>query len=214
MAMIQTMKPSRVARREPLWLALLVALCALVAFAGRGTVLEVLSLWDLGQGAHPYFLPAQALQLYIVTPLAALATSIFFLAPGLILSTVFGREKGAAFWLLSALATAIVVLVAVTSLVQTATGTVLTGPQFFLTVLGTNIACLLIAGLRLASGQEHRLRLAGQAGDLWMAAAIFWLFLALLAPKFYWENFSGDGSYRVDNLFAIRLHPRLPELFP
>lgn len=194
MTMIQTMKSSQVSGRAPLWLALVVLLSGAVAFVGRGTVLEVLELWDLGQSPNPYFLPAQALSLYIITPLTALATSIFFLAPGLILATVFGRDKGAAFWLLSAFATSLVVLVAVTSLVQIATATVLEGQGFFLTVLGTNIICLLIAGLRLATGQDLRLRLAGQVSDLWIAGAIFWAFLALLAPKFYWENFSGDGS--------------------
>ena len=212
MAMIQTAKSTRAGTRAPLWLAVMVMVCGLVGFAGRGTVLDVMSLWDLGQSPHPYFLPARALSLYIVTPLTALATSGFFLAPGLILSAVFGRDKTAAFWLLSALATTIVVLVAVTSLVQIATGTVLTGTGFFLTVLGTNIACLLIAGLRLAMGQPLRLQLAGQEADLWIALGIFWLCLALLAPKFYWENFSGDGSGALQfaRLFIHTLWPFWP----
>lgn len=176
-------------------LAAVIALAAAVTIAGLPVLRGVLHDWDLGLGPSPYFLPAHALRLYLVTPAAALATSLLFLGPGLILSAVFGREKHAAFWLLSALGTAILVHVGATTLFQLATGIVAKGTGYFFLVLGLNLACLAVAGLRLSSGAGNRLRLGAEGRrDLWIAAALFWLCLALFAPKFYWENFTGDGS--------------------
>lgn len=184
-------------------LALVVLLAAAVSLAGIAPLRAVLGLWHLGARANPYWVPEHALSLYVVTPLTALATSLFLLAPGLILAAVFGAGKRAAAWLVSGLAISLVLLSAVTSLFQLASGVILRGGGFFALVLGVIIACLAIAALRLRAGHASRLRLAGEAGDLWIAAGIFWLFLALLAPKFYWENFSGDGSGALQ--FA-RLH--------
>lgn len=197
----------------PLQLAVATLLAALVAFLGLGTVRQVLSLWDLGQSPHPYFLPGHALSLYIITPLTALATSVFFMAPGLILSAAFGRDKGVAFWFLSAFATSMAVLTVVITGFQLATGWVLTGHGFFWLVLAINIGCLLIAGLRMAQGQGSRLALAGQGADIWMALGVFWLLLVLMAPKFYWENFSGDGSgaLQFSRVFIHTLWPFWPD---
>ena len=178
----------------PLKLAVTVLLAGATAWAGLAPLRAVMASWDLGQGPHPYFLPGHALDLYFLTPATALATAVFLLAPGLILSAVFGRDKGVALWFLSAFATAIAVLVAVTTAFQLGTGVILTGRGFLMLVLATNLACLLIAGTRLAQRQDLRLRLDGQGADIWMALAVFWIGLVLMAPKFYWENFSGDGS--------------------
>jgi len=207
-------RPSRAAPTPaPLQLALTVLVAAALAWAGLGTLRAVMGMWDLGQGPHPYFLPSEALALYIITPLTALATTIFFLAPGLILSAVFGRDKGVALWFLSAFATAIAVLVAVTTAFQLATGIIPTGHGFFALVLATDLACLLIAGLRLSMGQDLRLKLAGQEADIWMALGLFWACLVLMAPKFYWENFSGDGSgsLQFSRLFIHTLWPFWPD---
>jgi hypothetical protein len=175
-------------------LVLALGLSAAVAFAGRGTVAEVLSLWTLGESANAYFLPDLALSLYVMTPLAALATSLFFLGPGLILTAVTGRDKSLGLWLLAAVPATMAVLTAGTTLAQLALGTVLIGNAFFLLVLALNAAAVVFAGLRLAAGGGLRLRLAGQGGDIVTALALFWAVLVLMAPKFYWENFSGDGS--------------------
>ncbi len=175
-------------------LGLVVLISAAVTLAGLPTLRDTLMQWDLGLGDSPYFLPGHALQLYLVTPATALATSIFLLAPGLILTSVFGREKHPAAWLVSGLAIAILVHIGVTTAFQFATGITAKGVSYFWLILALDIACLVIAGLRLSMGEPHRLRLSGRGTDLWVALGLFWLCLILFAPKFYWENFTGDGS--------------------
>ena len=175
-------------------LALLVVLSGVVTALAVAPVRETLSLWALGAGPHPYFIPAHAWALYLVTPAASLAASFFFLAPGLLLAAGFGREKGAAHWLIAGLAAALAVdTLAVTS-AELALGRVLAGLSFVALIGALNAACIAIVALRMARGAPLRLSLKGQGVDLLAAAILFWAALVLMAPKFYWENFSGDGS--------------------
>ena len=175
-------------------LALLVFIAGAAVWTGLGTLRDTLMQWDLGATATPYFLPAHALPLYIVTPLVTLAAAFLFLAPGLILAAVFGREKHAAAWIVSGLATAIVLHIAVTTAVQLASGVILKGTAYLGFVVALSALSLLVAGLRLSQGAGLRLRLGPSLRDLWIGAGLFLLCLILFAPKFYWENFTGDGS--------------------
>lgn len=184
----------RAADRTPLKLALVALIAGAAAWAGLPVVRHMLLLWDFGQAANPYFLPAEALGLYVVTPLAALALSVFCLAPGLMLTATFGREKSLALWLLAGFGVTLPLMAAAAMLGDLALGTTLTGARFLLLIGLVNLLALLVLALRLAQGAGLRVDLAGQAGDLWAGCLLFWAVLVLLAPKFYWENFSGDGS--------------------
>ncbi|WP_284162995.1 hypothetical protein [Frigidibacter sp. SD6-1] len=175
-------------------LALLVILSGLVTALTVAPVRETLSLWPLGAGPHPYFIPSHAFSLYLITPAAALAASFFFLAPGLLLAAGFGREKGAAHWLIAGLAASLLVNMAVVTVAELLLGHSLTGASFVALIGCLNGACIGLVALRMAGGTPLRLSLKGQGGDLLAAAALFWVALILMAPKFYWENFSGDGS--------------------
>ena len=194
-------------------LAGIVALAALGAFFGVGIVRDVLAQWDLGQSANPYIIPSRAFSLYVAVPLVSLACSIFFLAPGLIIATVMGREKALAHWLLAGFGLSIVVLTAATSAFQFATGIVLTGHRFFALVALVNLVLLVLAGFRLASGQRFRIDLRDQSADLWMSLGLFLAVLILMSPKFYWENFTGDGSgaLQFTRLFVHTLWPFWPD---
>jgi len=184
----------KTARGTPLKIALIVLFAGLAAWAGMPVVRHMLRLWDLGQSANPYFIPSETLGLYVVTPLATLALSVFCLAPGLMLAAAFGRQKGLAFWLLAGFGASLPLMAAAAMLGDLALGTTLTGVRFLALVASLNLICLLVLAIRLAQGETLRLDLEGQAGDLWAALALFWIVVALLSPKFYWENFSGDGS--------------------
>ncbi len=193
----ERMSPGRATAEAPqamAILAVLVLLAGAAVWTGLGTLRDTLMQWDLGASATPYFLPAHALSLYIVTPLVTLAAAFLFLAPGLILTAVFGREKHAAGWVVSGLATTIVIHIAATTAVQLASGVILKGPAYLAFVLALSALSLLIAGLRLSQGAGSRLRLGPSIRDLWIGAGLFLLCLILFAPKFYWENFTGDGS--------------------
>lgn len=184
----------RSADRTPMKLALIVLVAGLAAWAGLPVVRHMLLLWDLGQSASPYFILSEALGLYVVTPLSALALSVFCLASGLMLAAVFGRQKNLALWLLAGFGAALPLMAVAAMAGDLALATTLTGTRFLALVAALNLLCLLIVAVRLAQGETLRLDLAGQAGDLWAALGLFWLVLVLMSPKFYWENFSGDGS--------------------
>ena len=194
-------------------LAGIIALAALAAFFGVGIVRSVLAEWDLGQSANPYIIPARAFSLYVAVPLVSLACTIFFLAPGLIIATVTGREKKLAHWVLAGFGLSIVVLSAAITVFQLATGIVLTGHAFFAFVALVNLVLFVLAGLRLASGQKFRIDLRDQGTDLWMSMGVFLAVLILMSPKFYWENFTGDGSgaLQFTRLFVHTLWPFWPD---
>lgn len=205
----QFASPARPAPAALRILALALAISGAVTLAGLGTLRATVADWPLGLGPSPYFLPAHALSLYLLTPLTALASSVFLLGPGLTLAAVFGREKGAAAWLVSGLVAAILVHLAAIAAFQLSTGIVLKGHGFFWFAAALNVLCLGLAGLSLAAGRELRLRLEGQGADLWTGVALFLACLLLLAPKFYWENFTADGEGALQ--FA-RLH--IAEIWP
>lgn len=185
---------ARVTDRAPMKLALIALIAGAAAWAGLPVVRHMLSLWDLGQSANPYVVPSEALGLYIVTPLAALALSIFCLAPGLMLTATFGRAKPLALWLLAGFGVTLPLMALAAMLGDLALGTTLTGARFLMLIGMVNLLALLVLALRLAQGAGWRVDLVGQSGDLWAGCLLFWAVLVLLAPKFYWENFSGDGS--------------------
>lgn len=191
------------------WTALAILLAGVIVWGGLATLRDTLMQWDLGQSANPYFLPGHALSLYLVTPLVTLAATFLFLTPGLILAAVYGREKHAAAWLVAALATTVMVQIVATTGVQLLTGAILKGTAYLSFVLALSVLCLLVAGLRLSQGAGLRLRLDNSTRDLWIGAGLFLLTLILFAPKFYWENFTGDGS---GSLQFARLY--IHELWP
>lgn len=190
-----------------LFLAML--LFGMIGFLGLDTVRRVLSMWELGQGARPYFIPSEALALYLTVPLSSLCLSVFFLLPGLTLAAAFGREKCLALWILAGFGASLAVLTAAHTVVELATGWTLTGRGFFVLVALTNLLTFAVLALQLARGGKVQVDLRGQHADIWVAFGLFWAVLLLMAPKFYWENFSGDGSGALQ--FARNLiHSRWP----
>lgn len=193
-------------------LAVVMALAVIAAFFGIGLVRQVMSEWSLGQSPWSYFLPGHAFSLYIGVPLATLATGAVLMAPGLTVCAVTGRDKSVAFWLLSGFGASAVILTLATTVFQLATGHVLTGQSFLLLVVGVGFATVAFAGLRLSSGQRLRIEPA-DLPDLWVALALSWAILVLMAPKFYWENLSGDGAdtLQLSRLFIHTLWPFWPD---
>ncbi|MGB3179084.1 MAG: hypothetical protein WBA90_14530 [Albidovulum sp.] len=206
---MQDMTGNRPLSRQMVALALVLLGSVVVVWAGLGTLRDTLMQWDLGLGTSPYWIASHAVQLYLITPAVTLATCFLLLGPGLVLSAVYGRTKHAAAWLISGLAITILVHILVTTLFQLMTGIVAKGTGYLWLLLAINLGALAIAGLRLASGQQSRLRLDGQGVDLWVALGLFWLCLVVFAPKFYWENFTGDGSGSLQfaRLYVAELWP-------
>ena len=184
------------------------ALLAIATMLGIGTVRQTLGLYGLAELANPYFVPANFWLLYVLTPLASLATALFLLAPGLMLAAGLGGRKGLALWLLTGFGWNVVVLTAAITLFQLTTGIVPTGFLFWKLVGAVGLVCLAVLAWCQKAGRGLRVDFADR-GDLAASALVFLGCLILLSPKFYWENFTGDGSGALQfaRLFIHTLWP-------
>ena len=70
--------------QAPVWIALGIALATGLSVFGEPVAQRVWDLRDLAAGPAPWFVPSQALLLYVVLPLLTLAASVLVLAPGLL----------------------------------------------------------------------------------------------------------------------------------
>ena len=200
-----------IARQYPAGLLSIVLGAGMIAFLGQSWIADVTALTPPDDA--PYFMPQHALLLYVLVPLATLSTGVFLLGPGLLLTAAFGREKGAALGLLSAFAISTAFLVPATAAFQLATGIIPVGETFHMLVLAVTLAALAVASARWASGVAPRLVVRDDSADLVGGAILGWAVLALLAPKFYWESFTGDGAEALEwaRLFIHTLWPFWPE---
>ena len=148
-----------------------------------------------GRPARPYFIPSEAVALYLIVPLSSLCLSVFFLLPGLTLPAAFGREKSLALWILAGFGASLGILTVAHTAVELATGWTLDGPQLFRagrpdqsSDLRSPLPCTLRAVAKYRSIFVDSRPISGWR--LVYSGTV----LLLMAPKFYWENFSGDGS--------------------
>ncbi len=194
------------------WLVLLPLLAGLTAWAGIAPIRAALERFDLANAPNAYFVPDQALLLYLIVPLATLGLAAFVMAPGLLLAAGIGRDKGPAQWLLAGLALSLALLVPATSVVQLVSGTVLRGEAFLLVVAGVCAAVLPFPLGRLAAGRALALALAGRRADLAFAVIVPLVTLLVFSAKFYWENFTPDGSGGLEfgRVYTATLWPFWP----
>jgi hypothetical protein len=153
--------------------------------------------------------PAHAAVLYLRAPLAAISAAVFCLSPGLLLAYALRRGRTIGQWLLSGLALSVIALSVLTALVQTLLGAPLVGHSFSAVVGGAALLALSVALARA------RVRAAPpwpfdepfaeiNAAALLVAPA---LVVALLAPKFFWESFNGDGAHAFETLRLLLVRP-------
>lgn len=200
-------------RRNLAALVIVIAVAGIVAFAGLAPIRAAVDNYGLAYLDNPYFVPAHALLFYGVVPVATLCLSLFLMAPGLLLAAGTGRTKNFAQWLLIGLALDMALLVPATTIMQLATGTVLRGGDFLALVAAVTLAVLPFPLRRAARGQPLALDLRGQRTDIAFALLVPLVTLLAFSAKFYWENFSPDGSggMQFPRLFAATLWPFWPE---
>lgn len=202
------------ALRLPLLLWVLAGFGVVAALCGFGAawIGQTVGLYELGAGPKPYFVPERALLLYLLTPLATLAAAMMFMAPGLMLAAAVGRQKGLAFWLIAGFGFSVAAITLATTVLQAATGNVLKGWDFWLLVVSVGMIAFGALAARVLGGGGIALRPGKDREDIAVALMLFLGCLILLSPKFYWENFTGDGhgALQFARLFIHRLWPFWP----
>ncbi len=178
-----------------------------ILFLDSGTVPRAAALYAVAEGGNPYLVPRHALLLYLRVPLVTLAASLLVLAPGLILALALGRGQSLDRWVIYGLGLSLVALAVLTS-VLTAAGAAPTGRGFATLLLGLSAGGLAIMAWKRPSIFANRPLGAGTATLATYVVPGF-LLVALLAPKFLWESFNGDGAHTFE-ASRLLLHRPLP----
>ncbi len=191
--------------RQLALLAASVAALSLPALLGRAVVPDAVALRLAATPGDPWLVPGHALLLYVGVPAVAVSTCVLVLAPGLFLALALRRGRSAGEWLLSGLALSLVVVSLAAALGQGLVGEGMRGGTFALLVAASAAVCLGVAALRLRRtrqvGAEMPWPLGDGASRAFAAATLIApaLIVALLAPKFLWENFNGDGVHGFES---------------
>ncbi|MDX2260720.1 MAG: hypothetical protein SFU84_03375 [Gemmatimonadales bacterium] len=200
--------------RHVLRLSASLVAASLPAVLLSGAVARAGAMWALAEGAQPYWVPSEGLLLYGLVPVALLSAVVLFLAPGLLLALAAGRATTVAIWLLSAvpfsLLSAIVVLALSRSMLPAMAHGILPG----LLMLGCIGVSAVIA--KFAIDRRSRPWPFTQRDDgfpLALAGVGVTLLYLVLAPKFLWENFNGDGAhaFEISRLLLRQPWPFFPE---
>ncbi|HYN81246.1 MAG TPA: hypothetical protein VES88_07065 [Gemmatimonadaceae bacterium] len=170
----------------------------------RGAIAEAGTLYALGEASNPYWVPSHGLLLYVRAPLVALSACVLVMSPGLLLAIAAGMARTIEIWILSALMLSIISVSVAVGLAQSMAGVPLTGWYFIAIVAATTIGSLGVACWRVfrtdASPPPWTTERA--ATSLWIIAFVAYATLVVLAPKFYWDSFNGDGAGSFE---AVRL---------
>jgi hypothetical protein len=177
-------------------LAAILVITWLPFILGHNAVKSVVSLFQLASTTNPYFHPEYAGLLYIWSPIVVLSACIFLISPGLFLSLALNKGRGLGEFVVTGLALSIIVISVVTGFVQILMGEPLIGDKFTAIVIACSLACFGFSILRLARGkilywpfnEPHNVT------TLLSMVIVPAIILIALTPKFYWENFNGDGA--------------------
>ncbi|WP_171238987.1 hypothetical protein [Ruegeria sp. HKCCA5763] len=163
------------------------------AWFARIPIEQVVSLHTLAGHPTPYLIFDRIWLLNLVTPVASVIISLFFLLPGLILALAFRQTRDLPRWILAGLVLSIFSLCGTAILWHQITGDVLKGDAYFIMVTAVLAVNCGIYAWRGARGQAGHFALAGHRGDIFAALILAVLVLVTMSAKFYWENFSSDG---------------------
>ncbi len=184
------------------------AAASLPATFGFGAVADAAALYALAESSNPYFQPHHAFLLYAWTPLVAQSACVMLLAPGLLLAMALGAPVAVGQWVVYGFALSVVIVSAAAGLTQAAIGSPLVGGPFAAVVLACSAgAC--VALLLRNRWKRVTWPLGDRSSRLSVAAMVLGPLaaLVLLAPKFYWENFNGDGAHAFGTARLLLVQP-------
>ena len=176
----------------------------LPALIDAGALSEATALNVLAESPQPYFLPSEAWLLYFRTPVVALSGCLLCISPGLLLALAVRRSMGISLWIVSGFGLSLLVVSAATTAIQALLDTPLRDGRFGALLVVCSLLSFGILQLRLTQKRPVGWPFdeAGWRGILSSIVLVPWLFLAVLAPKFYWQTFTGDG---MDSFEGARL---------
>lgn len=168
-------------------------LLTISAWIGQWALGSIVGMHALAGHATPYLIPEKFWLFNVVGPLSAVAVSLFFVWPGLLLASAQGLGRDLVLWLLMGFVWSMVVLCVPPMILNQMGLGVLRGGAYFGFVALVNAVALGIYYLRYGRGAVAPDFLANR-GTVLSALVLGFLTLAVMSAKFYWENFSPDGA--------------------
>ena len=176
------------------------ALCGVPAAVGRDVVGSAAGLFSLAETPHPYFAAARAALLCVWNPLVVASASVLMFAPGLCLALLVEASTTMTRWVFCGFGLSLAVLPVVTPAVESLTRLPLRGGLFLAVLAACTLAAWMAVFVRTARGRPLVWPFAAP-GAVATLAGMFLVPLALLIaliPKFYWDNFNGDGAHAFE----------------
>ncbi len=197
--------------RAAVLLVLVLVVSWVPVLVGREVVARAADLFELAEQPNPYFVPGHAVTLYLSAPFVLGSASIFLLTPGLLLTLALNGGRTVGLWLASGLALSLLLVSATATVVQSALGSPLTGGTFAGAVAACSLVCLGVLVVRARSGRVRAwpFREPYAAAQLFSVVLVPALLQIALAPKIYWENFTGDGAHAFES-GRLLLHQPFP----
>ena len=191
-------------------LGLILIAAWLPALLWSSKVADIANLFSLAETSQPYFIPEHGFLLYFFGPLIVLSACVLFLSPGLILSIALKGSHGVAHWIFSSIAASLLVISATAAVVQSTLQTPLRGEAFAWMIVAISICSFVLLIWRNQNSQLVW-PMSGPASGFTAFSMILapYLILVALLPKFFWENFNGDGAHAYESA-RLLLHQALP----
>ena len=180
----------------------------LPALIGGDTVGSTANLFQDG-ATNPCFVPGHFFQLYIWTPLIVLSSFVLFISPGLIFALASGAVKTVGKWLIYGYAASLFATSFIAGLVQWIIGIPLRGNYFAGTIIFCTFLAILLLWRREKQGHITTFPFSDNFGrsTLLLVGTVLYLLLVTLTPKFYWENFNGDGAHAFESARLLLVQP-------
>lgn len=195
--------------RRSILLFCITSLAALPVLVGGDVLASVAARHALADGAHPYFVPQHALLLYVLTPIVVASACLLLVGPGLQLALALGAGTSVPRWVLCAVALSIVVVSAAAAVAQSIIGRPLVDQAFVVVILLCSVASLAVPLARSARGWVAAWPLDERHAPWTLTSMVVVpvLLLVVLAPKFHWESFNGDGVHAFEAARLLLTRP-------
>ena len=197
---------------RPFWTLVGVVLAAAsIAALGLGAIERLARLRDLADGSSPYFVSGHVALLYFWVPLVSLAACFIVLLPGMVTAMVVTRRDFVfTTWLLKSFAISLAGLGLFVPAFEAVAGLdPLTGSGFLTFALVISLPGLAAVGLADRRGEIDWSEFRRRRVDIGAMIVVPVVLLLVLSPKFYWENFNGDGAHALQSA-RLFIHTGLP----
>ena len=167
--------------------------CSLPALVASGVIHRASALHGLANSANPYFQPDQAWLLYGLTPLVTVSGLLLFLVPGVLFALLVRVQN----WTEAAVfgfGFSLLLCIVLGTSYKLAARTALSPPAMRHLWLASCAALMLMLVVRTRRGEVTIPRFWPEGRRPISMALASLVGVAVLTPKFFWENFNLDGT--------------------